>query len=206
FLYRRPLESLLATWGVSLILQQTFRLTFGAANVQILSPEFLMGSVTVSDVTLAYNRIFVILFAAFVVAALVLLLTRTSLGLTIRAVTQNRIMASCMGVRTDRVNMLTFAFGSGLAGLAGACLTQLGNVGPSLGQTHIVDNFMVVVAGGVGNLFGTVIAAAGIGAFDQVLQPWLGAVMGKVVVLVAVILFLQWKPGGLFPSRSRNLD
>lgn len=206
FLYRRPLESLLATWGVSLILQQLFRLTFGAANVQILSPEFLMGSVTIRDVTLAYNRIFVIGFAIAVVVALVLLLTRTSLGLTIRAVTQNRTMAACMGVRTDRVNMLTFAFGSGLAGLAGACLTQLGNVGPGLGQTHIVDNFMVVVSGGVGNLFGTVLAALGIGAFDQVLQPWLGAVMGKVVVLIAIILFLQWKPGGLFPSRSRNLD
>lgn len=206
FLYRRPLESLLATWGVSLILQQVFRLTFGAANVQILSPDFLMGSTTLSDITLAYNRIFVVAFAALVVIALVLLLTRTSLGLTIRAVTQNRAMASCMGVRTDRVNMLTFAFGSGLAGLAGACLTQLGNVGPSLGQTHIVDNFMVVVSGGVGNLFGTVLAALGIGTVDQVLQPWLGAVMGKVLVLIAIILFLQWKPGGLFPSRSRNLD
>lgn len=206
FLYRRPLESLLATWGVSLILQQLFRLTFGAANVQILSPGFLMGSVTVQDVNLAYNRIFVIAFAAWVVGGLVLLLTRTSLGLTIRAVTQNRVMAACMGVRTNRVNMLTFAFGSGLAGLAGACLSQLGNVGPSLGQTHIVDNFMVVVSGGVGNLFGTVLAAVGIGAVDQVLQPWLGAVMGKILVLVGIILFLQWKPGGLFPSRSRNLD
>jgi urea transport system permease protein len=206
FLYRRPLESLLATWGVSLILQQTFRLIFGAANVQILSPEFLMGNFTFHDIIFAYNRVFVIGFAAVVVTGMWILLTRTPLGLMIRAVTQNRAMASCMGVRTDRVNMLTFAFGSGLAGLAGACLTQLGNVGPSLGQTHIVDNFMVVVSGGVGNLFGTVLAAAGIGTIDQVLQPWLGAVMGKIVVLVGIILFLQWKPGGLFPSRSRSLD
>jgi urea transport system permease protein len=135
-----------------------------------------------------------------------LLLTRTRFGLYIRAVTQNRGMAACMGVPTERVNMMTFAFGSGLAGLAGACLTQLGNVGPGLGQTHIVDSFMVVVSGGVGNLAGTVFAALGIGAIDQVLQPFLGAVLGKIIVLVAIILFLQWKPGGLFPTRNRSLD
>jgi urea transport system permease protein len=206
WLYRRPLESLLATWGVSLAMQQGFRTVFGPANVQITSPGFLQGNVTWFDITFAYNRLFVIGFAGFVVVGTWLLLTRTSFGLYVRAVTQNRGMASCMGIRTERVNMLTFAFGSGLAGLAGACLSQIGNVGPSLGQSHIVDCFMVVVAGGVGNLFGTVIAALGIGSIDQILQPWLGAVMGKILVLVAIILFLQWKPGGLFPTRNRSLD
>ncbi len=206
WLYRRPLESLLATWGVSLALQQGFRTIFGPANVQINSPAFLQGNVTWFDIAFTYNRIFVIGFAVVVVVGTWLLLTRTRFGLYIRAVTQNRAMASCMGVQAERVNMLTFAFGSGLAGLAGACLSQLGNVGPGLGQSHIVDCFMVVVAGGVGNIAGTVIAALGIGSIDQMLQPFLGAVMGKILVLVFIILFLQWKPGGLFPTRNRSLD
>ena len=156
FLYRRPLESLLATWGVSLVLQQLFRHVFGAANVQVASPSWLSGSLVIHDVVLAYNRIFVIGVAFAIVAATYLLLTRTSLGLQIRAVMQNRAMASALGVRTDRVNMLTFALGSGLAGVAGACLSQIGNVGPSLGQNYIVDCFMGVVLGGGGNLVGTV--------------------------------------------------
>ena len=206
WLYKRPLESLLATWGVSLVLQQAFRTIFGASNVPIATPWYLMGNTTWHDIIFAYNRVFVIGFAAVVVVGTWLLLTRTRFGLYIRAVTQNRGMAACMGVPTERVNMMTFAFGSGLAGLAGACLTQLGNVGPGLGQTHIVDSFMVVVSGGVGNLAGTVFAALGIGAIDQVLQPFLGAVLGKIIVLVAIILFLQWKPGGLFPTRNRSLD
>jgi urea transport system permease protein len=206
FLYKRPLESLLATWGVSLVLQQIFRHIFGAANVQVSSPSWLSGSFVVSDVLLAYNRIFVIGFAVFVVLLTYLLLTRTSLGLQIRAVMQNRAMASALGVRTDRVNMLTFTFGSGLAGMAGACLSQIGNVGPSLGQYHIVDCFMVVVLGGVGNVVGTVTASLGIGVTDQILQPWLGAVMGKITVLAAIILFLQWRPAGLFVTRSRSLE
>ncbi len=206
WLYKRPLESLLATWGVSLALQQAFRTIFGASNVPIATPWYLMGNTTWHDIIFAYNRVFVIGFAAVVVVGTWLLLTRTRFGLYIRAVTQNRGMAACMGVPTERVNMMTFAFGSGLAGLAGACLTQLGNVGPGLGQTHIVDSFMVVVSGGVGNLAGTVFAALGIGAIDQVLQPFLGAVLGKIIVLVAIILFLQWKPGGLFPTRNRSLD
>ena len=206
FLYNRPLESLLATWGVSLALQQLFRVIFGPSNVQINAPSYLTGNFVVYDVVFAFNRVFVIGFAAFLVLLVWLILTRTSMGLNIRAVMQNRSMASCMGVRTRRVNMVTFSFGAGLAGLAGACLTQLTNVGPSLGQNHIVDCFMVVVAGGVGNIFGTVIAAMGIGATDQLLQPIMGAVMGKITVLFAIILFLQWRPGGLFPSRSRNLD
>ncbi|MDX2111354.1 MAG: urea ABC transporter permease subunit UrtB [Verrucomicrobiota bacterium] len=206
FLYKRPLESLLATWGVSLALQQAFRLFFGPANVQINAPFYLQGNFVVHDIIFAYNRVFVVGFAVLVVFAAWLLMNRTPAGLMIRAVMQNRPMASCMGIRTQRVNMLTFAFGSGLAGVAGACLTQLGNVGPSLGQTHIVDCFMVVVAGGVGNILGTVAAALGIGTFDQLLQPVLGAVLGKIIVLVMIILFLQWRPGGLFPTRSRSLD
>ena len=206
FLYRRPLESLLATWGVSLVLQQVFRHIFGAANVQVNSPSWLSGSFVVSDVLLAYNRIFVICFAFFVVLLTYCLLTRTSLGLQIRAVMQNRAMASALGVRTERVNMLTFAFGSGLAGMAGACLSQIGNVGPSLGQNYIVDCFMIVVLGGVGNLVGTVSASFGVGVTDQILQPWLGAVLGKITVLAAIILFLQWRPAGLFVTRSRSLE
>ena len=206
YLYKRPLESLLATWGVSLVLQQLFRATFGAANVQVSSPSWLSGSFVISDILLAYNRIFVIAFAVFVVLLTYLLLTRTSLGLQIRAVMQNRSMASALGVRTDRVNMMTFAYGSGLAGMAGACLSQIGNVGPSLGQNYIIDCFMVVVLGGVGNLFGTVFAALGIGVTDQILQPWLGAVMGKITVLAGIILFLQWRPAGLFVTRSRSLE
>ncbi|HYE30988.1 MAG TPA: urea ABC transporter permease subunit UrtB [Methylomirabilota bacterium] len=206
FLYKRPLESLLATWGVSLVLQQLFRHIFGAANVQVSSPSWLSGSFEVQDVLLAYNRIFVIGFAGLIVLATYLLLTRTSLGLQIRAVMQNRAMASCLGVRVDRVNMMTFAFGSGLAGMAGACLSQIGNVGPSLGQNYIVDCFMVVVLGGVGNLVGTIAAAFGIGMTDQMLQPVLGAVMGKIIVLAGIILFLQWRPAGLFVTRTRNLE
>jgi urea transport system permease protein len=206
FLYKRPLESLLATWGVSLVLQQLFRHVFGAANVQVSSPSWLSGSFVVSDVLLAYNRLFVIAFAVLIVFGTFLLLTRTSIGLQIRAVMQNRSMASALGVRTDRVNMLTFSFGSGLAGMAGACLSQIGNVGPSLGQNYIVDCFMVVVLGGVGNVFGTVSASLGVGVTDQILQPWLGAVMGKIMVLGAIILFLQWRPAGLFVTRSRSLE
>jgi urea transport system permease protein len=206
FLYKRPLESLLATWGVSLLLQQLFRHIFGAANVQVSSPSWLSGSFVINDVLLAYNRIFVIGFAIFIVFATYQLLTRTSLGLQIRAVMQNRAMASCIGVRTDRVNMMTFAFGSGLAGMAGACLSQIGNVGPGLGQYHIVDCFMIVVLGGVGSIFGTVSASLGVGVTDQILQPWLGAVMGKITVLAAIILFLQWRPAGMFVTRSRSLE
>ena len=206
FLYKRPLESLLATWGVSLLLQQLFRHIFGAANVQVSSPSWLSGSYVVYDVLFAYNRLFVIAFAVFIVFGTYLLLTRTSLGLQIRAVMQNRAMASCVGVRTDRVNMMTFAFGSGLAGMAGACMSQIGNVGPGLGQNYIVDCFMIVVLGGVGNLVGTVVASLGVGVTDQILQPWLGAVMGKITVLAAIILFLQWRPAGIFVTRSRSLE
>ena len=207
FLYRRPLESLLATWGVSLVMQQGFRMVFGANNVQVDSPSWLLGHFSIDDVMFGYNRVFVVGFAIAIVLGTWLLLTKTPLGLLIRSVMQNRRMASCMGVRTDWVNMLTFAFGSGLAGLAGAFLSQIGNVGPSMGQTYIVDSFMVVVVGGVGSIVGTVFASLGMGSADQVLQQVLGSpVLGKILVLCFIILFLQWKPGGLFATRSRNLD
>ena len=207
YLYRRPLESLLATWGVSLVMQQLFRMFFGANNVQVNSPRWLLGHFDINDVSLGYNRVFVIGFAIVIVIGTWLLLTKTPPGLLIRAVMQNRDMASCMGVRTARVNMMTFAFGSGLAGLAGAFLSQIGNVGPSLGQSYIVDSFMTVVVGGVGSIVGTVYAAVGIGTSDQILQQVTGSpVTGKIVVLICIILFLQWKPGGLFSIRSRSLD
>jgi urea transport system permease protein len=207
FLYRRPLESLLATWGVSLVLQQLLRLTFGANNVQVYSPSWLSGNWTTFDVILGWNRLFVIGFAVVIIAGTWALLNKTPLGLLIRAVMQNRTMASCMGVRTERVNMLTFAFGSGLAGLAGAFLSQIGNVGPSMGQDHIVNAFMTVVVGGVGNIFGTVVSALGIGLVDQSLQQILSnPVLGKILVLGAIILFLQWRPAGLFVTKSRSLE
>lgn len=229
FLYRRPLESLLATWGVSLVLQQLLRLTFGANNVQVSSPAFLSGHWTYHDILFGWNRVFVIAFAILIVFGVWLVLTKTPLGLLIRAVMQNRTMASCMGVRTSRVNMLTFGLGSGLAGLAGAFLSQIGNVGPSLGQTYIVDSFMVVVVGGVGNLVGTVLSGLGIGSADQFIQqyapnfanafgsvPFAGgflqnlaqdsAVFGKILVLCAIIGFLQWRPAGLFVTRTRSLE
>ncbi|HWA28898.1 MAG TPA: urea ABC transporter permease subunit UrtB [Lacunisphaera sp.] len=229
FLYRRPLESLLATWGVSLVMQQALKLMFGSNNVQVGSPTYLSGNWTLNDIVFNWNRVFVVGFGVVIVFGMWLVLTKTSLGLLIRAVMQNRTMAACMGVRTTRVNMLTFGLGSGLAGLAGAFLSQIGNVGPSLGQNYIVDSFMVVVLGGVGSIVGTVISAFGIGGVDQVLQQYLpvwapglgwvpgigsflqnlaqdAAVFGKIMVLGGIILFLQWKPSGLFATRTRSLD
>jgi urea transport system permease protein len=207
FLYKRPLESLLATWGVSLVMQQVLKLIFGSNNVQVSSPSWLSGNWTVSDIVFGWNRVFVIGFAILIIVITWLVLNKTSLGLLIRAVMQNRNMAACMGVRTERVNTMTFAFGCGLAGLAGAFLSQIGNVGPSMGQLYIVDAFMTVVVGGVGNILGTVISALGIGIADQTLQQYLGnPVIGKILVLGAIILFLQWRPAGLFVTRSRSLD
>jgi urea transport system permease protein len=207
FLYRRPLESLLATWGVSLILQQLFILIFGANNVQISSPAYLSGNWTLNDVIITWNRVFVLGFAVVIVIGTYLILTKTSLGLLIRAVMQNRQMAACMGVKTERVNMLTFGLGSGLAGLAGAFLSQLGNVGPALGQGYIVDSFMTVVVGGVGSIIGTVLSAIAIGLTDQTLQQVLGnPVFGRILVLAGIILFLQWRPAGIFVTKSRSLE
>ena len=206
FLYKRPLESLLATWGVSMVLQQILRLKFGAANVAVASPEWLSGSYHLAGVSMSYNRLILIACAVILIFVTWLLMNKTNWGLHVRATMQNRQMATCLGVPSGRVNMLTFAFGSGLAGLAGAFISQIGNVGPSMGGTYIVDSFMVVVVGGAGNLLGAAISSLGIGVIDQCLQPLLGPVMGKITVLFAIILFLQFKPGGLFPSRSRSLD
>jgi len=205
-LYSRPLESLLATWGLSMILQQAFRLKFGAANVQVSSPSWLAGNFELFGITLAWSRLFVIGFALFILFGTLLVMAKTPIGLQLRAVMQNRRMAASLGIRTARMNAFTFAFGSGLAGLAGAFLSQLGNVGPSMGQSYIVDCFMIVTVGGIGNIVGAALSAIGIGSVDQMLQPLLGPVMGKITTLLAVILLLQWKPGGLFPSRSRSLE
>jgi urea transport system permease protein len=206
FLYRRPLESLLATWGISMVMQQMFRLIFGAANVQVNTPEWMIHSVDVSGVAMSYSRLFVVGFAILVIIMTWLLLSKTSLGLHIRAVMQNRKMASSLGIPVAKVNSLTFAYGCGLASLAGAALSLIGNVGPSMGQTYIVDSFMVVVIGSVGNLLGAGLSSMGIGVVDQYLQPVLGPVMGKITVFFVIILFLQWKPGGLFPTKSRSMD
>ena len=206
FLNNRPLESLLATWGISMIIQQVIRLKFGAANVAVSSPQWLFGSYEFHGVSMSYNRLSLIAFAIFVIVATWFLLNKTSWGLHIRATMQNRKMASSLGIRSSRVNMMTFAYGSGLAGLAGAFLSQIGNVGPSMGQTYIVDSFMVVVVGGVGNLLGAALSSLGIGVVDQGLQPLLGPVMGKITVLFGIILFLQLRPGGLFPARTRSLE
>lgn len=206
FLYRRPLESLLATWGLSMVMQQVFRLIFGAANVSVNTPSLLEGSYSLGGVELSGARLFLIAFAFFIVICTWTLLTKTHLGLFIRAVMQNRNMASSLGIPVSRVNSMTFAIGCGLAALAGAGIALVGNVGPGMGQNYIVDCFMVVVAGSVGNLLGAGVSAMGIGVVDQYLQPSLGPVDGKITVFIAIILFLQWKPGGLFPTKSRSLD
>jgi urea transport system permease protein len=206
-LYGRPLETLLLTWGASLIIQQGLRLWFGAANVDVSSPRWLSGGLPVMvGLTLPWNRMFIILLATVSVAAMYALLFRTGAGLRIRAVTQNRQMSACLGVRAGVVDATTFALGAGLAGLAGCALTQVGNVGPSLGQNYIVDSFMVVVTGGVGKLAGTILAAAGIGGLNKGIEPALGAVFAKVAILIAVILFLQRRPAGLFAIRGRNAE
>jgi urea transport system permease protein len=206
-LYGRPLETLLLTWGASLIIQQALRLWFGAANVDVSSPRWLSGGFALlTGLTLPFNRLFIIGLATVSVAAMYWLLFRTNRGLTIRAVTQNRSMSACLGIRAGVVDAVTFALGAGLAGLAGCALTQIGNVGPSLGQNYIVDSFMVVVTGGVGKLAGTILAAAGIGGLNKGIEPALGAVFAKVAILVAVMIFLQRRPAGLFATRGRNAD
>ena len=206
FLYHRPLESLLCTWGLSMVMQQGFRLIFGAANVPINNPPWLMGNLSFGDFTMSYTRLTVIGIALLVVILTALLLLKTHLGLHIRAVMQNRNMSSSLGISVARVNSMTFALGCGLAGLGGCALSQIGNVGALMGQQYIVDSFMVVVIGSVGNLVGAGISAFGIGLVDQLLQPALGPVMGKITVFFVIILFLQWRPGGLFPTRSRSLE
>ena len=204
FLYGRPLETLLATWGISLILIQTVRLGFGAQNVTVANPAWLSGGFEVLDgVVFPTSRIVIIFFAAAVVVFVWLMIQRTRLGLEVRAVTQNRAMAASLGISTDRVDTLTFGLGSGIAGLGGVALSQLGNVGPELGQAYIVDSFMVVVLGGVGKLAGTIAGALGLGVVNKLLEPVSGAVLGKIGVLVFLILFIQRRPEGIFALRGR---
>jgi urea transport system permease protein len=207
WLYGRPLETLLATWGISLMLMQGVRSLFGAQNVQVENPSWLSGGVNVmSNLTLPYNRIAILLFAAAVLAAVALLIAKTRLGLFVRGVTQNRRMASCMGVNTARVDTMAFSLGAGIAGLAGCALSQVGNVGPDLGQGYIVDSFMVVVLGGVGQLAGTVYAALGLGVLNKLLEGWAGAVLAKIMVLVFIVVFIQKRPQGLFAMKGRSAE
>ncbi|MCS0630742.1 urea ABC transporter permease subunit UrtB [Telluria mixta] len=207
WLYGRPLETLLATWGISLMLMQAVRTVFGAQNVEVANPAWMSGGVTVlGSLVLPYNRIAIIVFAALVVAAVWLVLNRTRLGLFVRAVMQNRRMADCVGVPTGRIDMMTFGLGSGIAGLGGVALSQLGNVGPDLGQSYIVDSFMVVVLGGVGQLAGTVLGALGLGEINKFLEPVAGAVMAKICILVVIIVFIQRRPQGLFALKGRSVE
>jgi urea transport system permease protein len=206
-LYGRPLETLLMTWGVSLILIQCVRLIFGAQNVRVANPSWLSGYVEVlSGVALPYARIAIVGFAAAILLFVWLLLQRTRLGLEVRAVTQNRAMAASMGIATERVDLWTFGLGSGIAGLGGVALSQMFNVGPELGQGYIVDCFMVVVLGGVGKLAGAVAGAFGLGIVNKLLEPVSGAVLGKIAVLLLVILSIQWRPEGLFALRGRAAE
>ncbi|MBC7499308.1 MAG: urea ABC transporter permease subunit UrtB [Herminiimonas sp.] len=207
WLYGRPLETLLATWGISLMLMQTVRTIFGAQNVEVANPSWMSGGVTVlGSLVLSYNRIVIIFFAFFVVAAVWLILNKTRLGLFVRAVTQNRRMADCVGVSTGKIDMMTFGLGSGIAGLGGVALSQLGNVGPDLGQSYIVDSFMVVVLGGVGQLAGTIIASIGLGEVNKFLEPVAGAVLAKIAILVFIIIFIQKRPQGLFAMKGRSAE
>jgi urea transport system permease protein len=207
WLYGRSLETLLATWGISLILMQAVRTLFGAQNVQVENPSFMSGGIQVlSNVVLPWNRIVIIVFAVTILLGMWILLSRTRLGLYIRGVTQNRAMASCVGVPTARVDTWAFGLGSGIAGLAGCALSQIGNVGPDLGQGYIVDSFMVVVFGGVGQLAGTVYAALVLGFANKLLESWSGAVIAKIAVLVFIIFFIQRRPQGLFALKGRALE
>jgi urea transport system permease protein len=205
FLYGRPLETLLATWGISLVLMQGVRSLFGAQNVGVENPSWMSGSITLmGNLTLPWNRILIIAFAAAVLIGVTLLISKTRLGLFVRGVTQNRPIASCMGVNTARIDTYAFALGSGIAGLAGCALSQIGNVGPDLGQSYIVDSFMVVVLGGVGQLAGTVYAALGLGLLNKFLEGWAGAVLAKIAVLVFIIVFIQKRPQGIFAFKGRE--
>ena len=207
FLKGRPLETLLATFGVSLILQQLVRTLVSPLNRTVITPEWMSGSLVINDaLSLTLNRLYVLGFALLVFAGLMLVMRRTRLGLEVRAVTQNRAMARAMGIRATRVDILTFGLGAGVAGLAGVALAQLTNVGPNLGQSYIIDSFMVVVFGGVGNLWGTLVAGMSLGVINQVLEPWAGAVLAKIIVLVFIILFIQKRPRGLFPQKGRAAE
>ena len=207
FLHGRPLETLLATFGISLILQQAVRSIFSPLNRQIISPSWLSGSLEINAVfSLTYNRLFILIFALLVFACLQLILKKTSLGLHVRAVSQNRGMAKAMGIRTEWVDAMTFGLGSGIAGIAGVALSQLTNVGPNLGQAYLIDSFMVVVFGGVGNLWGTLVGSFTLGVANKFLEPVTGAVLANIIVLVSIILFIQKRPRGLFPQKGRAAE
>ena len=206
WLYGRPLETLLATWGISLFLIQLVRQIFGAQNVEVSNPTWLSGGVEVWNIVMPLNRIAIIVFAALVLIGIWLLISQTRLGLFIRSVTQNRSMAACVGVNTAKVDMLAFGLGSGIAGLAGVALSQVGNVGPDLGQAYIIDSFMVVVLGGVGQLAGTVYAALGLGVFSKFIEPGVGAVLTKIIILVFIIAVIQKRPQGLFALKGRSVE
>ena len=206
FLYGRPLETLLATWGVSLILQQAVRTIFGPTNREVGAPSYMSGGFDFLGLAITYNRLWIIVFALVVFAVLLLVLRATTLGLQMRAVTQNRRMAASMGIRTGYVDAMTFGLGSGIAGIAGVALSQIDNVSPNLGQSYIVDSFMVVVFGGVGNLWGTLVSAMALGVTNKFLEPWAGAVLAKIVILVLLILFIQKRPRGLFALKGRAVE
>ena len=206
WLYGRPLETLLATWGLSLVLQQVVRSLFGANNRDVDTPGWMSGATQLGGLTLTWNRMYIILFAFLVVAALMAALRYTPLGLRMRAVTQNRRMAAAMGIRTPWIDAMTFGLGSGVAGIAGVALSQIDNVSPNLGQGYIIDSFMVVVFGGVGNLWGTTLGALTLGIVNKFLEPVAGAVLGKIVVLVLLILFVQRNPRGMFPLKGRAVE
>jgi urea transport system permease protein len=206
WLYGRPLETLLATWGLSLVLQQAVRSIFGPDNQDVSTPDWMRGATQLGGLTLTYNRLYIIVFAVLVLAALMAALRFTSLGLAMRAVTQNRQMAAAMGIRTPWIDALTFGLGSGVAGMAGVALSQIDNVSPNLGQSYIIDSFMVVVFGGVGNLWGTVMGALTLGIVNKFLEPVAGAVLGKIAVLIMLILFIQRRPRGMFPLKGRAAE
>ncbi len=206
WLYGRPLETLLATWGVSLILQQAVRSLFGAQNREVGNPSWMSGSFMLGELSITWSRLWIILFALAVFAALLVVLKRTAFGLEMRAVTQNRQMASAMGIRTPFVDAMTFGLGSGIAGIAGVALSQIDNVSPNLGQGYIIDSFMVVVFGGVGNLWGTLLGAMTLGVANKLLEPYAGAVLGKILLLVLIILFIQKRPRGLFAQKGRAVE
>ena len=206
FLYGRPLETLLATWGLSLILQQAVRTTFGPTNKEVGNPSWMSGAFELGGITVTYNRMWIIVFTLVVFVALLGLLRFTRLGLEMRAVTQNRQMAASMGIRTARIDALTFGLGSGIAGIAGVALSQIDNVSPNLGQGYIIDSFLVVVFGGVGNLWGTLVGAFTLGIANKFLEPYAGAVLGKIAILVLIILFIQKRPRGMFALKGRAME
>lgn len=207
WLYGRPLETLLATWGLSLMLQQLIRTLFGPTNQEVGNPSWMSGAIeTSTGLVLTYNRIWIIVFSLAVLGMLALVTRKTMFGLQMRAVTQNRAMANSMGIRSGWVDALTFALGSGIAGMAGVALSQIDNVSPNLGQTYIIDSFMVVVFGGVGNLWGTLVGAFSLGIVNKFLEPYAGAVLGKIFVLVGIILFIQKRPRGLFALKGRSVE